>query len=137
MVMPVCYFTDEVSPDIGQSLERGREAGAECVELRSRLFGKRVDQLDGGELAHLGRLIAAQGLYTAIIASSFGKCDLDSADEWMEHQEILRGSIRAAHALAPIWCAASRSGSQRRQDLPRPIGCLPGPDRERWAGRCD
>lgn len=120
MVMPVCYFTDEVSPDISESLALGRGAGAECVELRSRLFGKRVDQLDGSELAELGHLIAGQGLHTAIIASSFGKCDLDSAYEWAEHQEILRGSIRAAHALGTDLVRCFPFWTPSRQDLPRP-----------------
>lgn len=120
MVMSVCFFTDEVSPEIEESLRLGREAGAESVELRSRLFGKRIDQLSAEELARLRELIAAEGLVTACIASSFGKCELDSDEEWREHQDILEGSIRAAHALGtdivrvfPFWVPG-------RQDLPRP-----------------
>lgn len=120
MVIPVCYFTDEVSADIEESLALGRGAGAEAVELRSRLFGKRVDQLEPRELASLGRLIDAHELYTAIIASSFGKCDLESAGEWAEHRSILEGSIRAAHALGTDLVRCFPFWTPSRQDLPRP-----------------
>ncbi len=120
MVIPTCYFTDEVSDDIAESLRLGREAGAQAVELRSRLFGKRVDQLDSDELAHLSELLTRNSLGTACIASSFGKCDLNSEEEWAEHQDILRGSVRAAQALGTPVVRVFPFWTPGRQDLPRP-----------------
>lgn len=120
MVIPVCYFTDEVSDDIGEALRLGREAGAESVELRSRLFGKRVDQLGDEELALLAGMISDQGMTCAIIASSFGKCDLDSKKEWEEHRAILSGSIRAAQALGTPLVRCFPFWTPDRRDLPRP-----------------
>ncbi|NPV07556.1 MAG: sugar phosphate isomerase/epimerase [Anaerolineae bacterium] len=120
MVIPVCYFTDEVSPEIEESLRLGREAGAEAVELRSRLFGKRIDQLTREELTHLRALIAGQGMATACIASSFGKCELDSEEEWREHQAILEGAIRAAQALGTSLIRVFPFWTPGRRDLPRP-----------------
>ncbi|MHB0874658.1 MAG: sugar phosphate isomerase/epimerase family protein [Anaerolineae bacterium] len=120
MVISTCFFTDEVAEDIAESCRLGRLAGAESVELRSRLYGKRVDELSTDELAALAGVLAAEGLHTAGIASSFGKCDLDDEAEWAEHVEILRGSIRAAQALGtgivrvfPFWTPG-------RRELPRP-----------------
>jgi len=120
VVISVCFFSDEVSPDFGESLRLGRAAGAESVELRSRLFGKRVDQLNAGELRQIRGLLAGEGLACAIIASSFGKCDLDSDEQWREHEEILRGSIAAAHALETDLVRCFPFWTPSRQDLPRP-----------------
>lgn len=114
------FFTDEVAADIGESLLAGRQAGAQSVELRSAIYGKRIDQLTEEELLNLSRLLVGNDLTVACIASSFGKCELDSDEEWRTHQEILRGSVRAAQMLHtsiirvfPFWTPGKR-------ELPRP-----------------
>lgn len=135
-MISVSFFTDEVAVDIGESLRLGAAAGADSVELRSLIYGKRIDQLSHAELASLRDLLAAEGLHTACIASSFGKCELDDDAEWREHQDILRGSIRAAHALGTEVLRVFPFWTPTRQDLPRP-GLAPYLDRIvarlRWA----
>lgn len=120
MVIPTCFFTDEVSPDIEQSCLAGRAAGAQAVELRSAIYGKRIDQLTADELADLAAVLRRHDLATACIASSFGKCELDDDAEWREHQDILCGSIRAAHALGSDVIRVFPFWTPGRRDHPRP-----------------
>jgi len=120
VVISPCFFTDEVADDVAEACHLGKAAGARSVELRSRVYGRRIDELSDAELRQLRRLLDTVGMSTACIASSFGKCDLENDAEWAEHKEILRGSIRAAQALDtdivrvfPFWTPDHR-------ELPRP-----------------
>ena len=137
-MIATCFFTDEVSDNIDDACARGAAAGAQTVELRSRLYGKGIHELTRAELAALRGTLARNGLTTACIASSFGKCDLESDDEWRQHQSILRGSIASAQALGTDLVRVFPFWTPDRQDHPRPrLGDLLGrvADRLAWAVR--
>jgi sugar phosphate isomerase/epimerase len=99
--MPIrpCVFSDEVAADFEEAVRLSKEAGAEGLELRGRLFGKSITQVDDAEAARIQEICRAAGVQVAVLGSPVGKCDMENAAECREHQDYFRRMVELAHTF--------------------------------------
>ena len=91
-------ISDEISQDLDRAIALAREFGLEGLDVRS-VWGKTVHELDDDELGRLRGAADAAGLAIPSVAPPFLKCEVDSAEEWARHRQILERSLRAAERL--------------------------------------
>src|ERR1051325_2677831 len=82
-----CVFCDEVAEDFEEAVRLSAEAGAEGLELRGRLFGKSIAQIDDDEAARVAEICDRYGVAVAVIGSPVGKCHPCQA---AEHQQMFQ-----------------------------------------------
>src|SRR5438034_360309 len=85
-----CVFSDEVSAAFEEAVRLSVEAGAAGLELRGRMFGRSIGQIDDADVARIREICERHGARVAVIGSPVGKCDMESAEECRAHQELLR-----------------------------------------------
>ena len=91
-------ITDEISQDLELAARMARDFGLDQLEIRTA-WDVRIDNMSAQELDRVKRIAGENGLTIVCLATPFLKCDLGNEAELAEHMEILRRSIRAAHAL--------------------------------------
>jgi len=105
-----CYFSDEVSPDFEEAVRLGSEAGAHAIEIRSRIFGKKVQDIDEDDVKKMKEILAKYDVRVAVIGSPCGKCSLDRPEERAEHLKMFQHMCKLAHTFGtdiirtfPFW----------------------------------
>jgi len=118
-----CVFSDEVASDFEQAVHLSKEAGAEGLELRGRLFGKSITQIDDAEVERIRDVCQAAGVEVAVIGSTVGKCEMEDADECRQHHGHFARMVELAHAFGThlirgfaLW----RPNRSRESDADRP-----------------
>ncbi len=91
-------ITDEVSQDLDVIIKFGQEFQLDGIEIRS-IWDKPPHQLDNDEIDLIKGKIQDAGLKVFGIATPFLKCNIDNDEEYREHLDILRTSIKLAQAL--------------------------------------
>lgn len=91
-------FTDEISQDLAHACEVCTEFGATGAEIRG-VWDTNVSELSDDDLGEVRRIIQDQGMTVCSIASPFGKCELEDADAWRKHLDILKRCADTGHAL--------------------------------------
>jgi sugar phosphate isomerase/epimerase len=122
MIRP-CIFSDEVSPDFDEAVRLSAEAGAQGLELRGRMFGRSIGQIDDADVARIKEVCRGHGVSVAVIGSPVGKCDLEHPEECREHQRLFERMAELAHALeTPLirGFALWKPGRDRTGDAVRP-----------------
>lgn len=123
--MPIrpCIFTDEVAADFDEAVRRSVEAGAEGLELRGKLFGKSITQIDDADVERIQAVCERHGARVAVIGSPIGKCDLEDPDECGRHQTNFERMAVLAHVFGTdlirgfaLW----RPNRSRATDAERP-----------------
>ena len=94
-----CVFSDEVSSDFEEAVRLSREAGALGLELRGRMFGKSITQIDAADVEQIKGICSKYGVKVAVIGSPVGKCDADNPDECRQHQKHFDRMVELAHAF--------------------------------------
>ncbi len=98
--MNISIFTDELkNDDLAEALDTFRGWGLQWVDLRNRLFGKRLEALDAAELNRLRAMLDERGLKTACLESGLAKVHLPDADRRRRDAADLENLVRAADAL--------------------------------------
>lgn len=92
-------FTDELGLDVAEALPVIRSWGLNYCDLRSRVFGKAIEQLDGEELRKLKQLLRQNGLKIGCLQTSLAKVHLPDPERRDAEADKLEGIIRAAEAL--------------------------------------
>jgi L-ribulose-5-phosphate 3-epimerase len=90
MAIRPCIFSDEVSPDFEEAVRLSAGAGAAGLELRGRMFGKSIGQIDDGDARRIQEICVRRGVRVAVIGSPVGKCEIHDAAERRQHQELFR-----------------------------------------------
>jgi sugar phosphate isomerase/epimerase len=118
-----CIFSDEVAPDFDEAARRCAEAGAEGLELRGRLFGKSITEIDADDVMLIQDVCRRHRLEVAVIGSPVGKCSPDDAGEMRRHQEHFQRMVELAELFGTrlirgfsLW----RPGHSRETDAHRP-----------------
>jgi sugar phosphate isomerase/epimerase len=99
MFIQVSVFTDEVAPEFEEAVRQSVAAGATGVEIRGRLYGKSVTQIDDDDVKQMQDVLARHGARVAAIGSPFGKCHIDRPEELAEHQRHFERMVALAHAF--------------------------------------
>ena len=97
--MDVSYITAEMSDDFERAVRLGAEAGASVVSIRSKAWGKAIEDLSDDEVAETRRILAEHGMRVGMVLSPVGKCDITDDVTVAKHGDILKRTIRLAHAL--------------------------------------
>lgn len=86
--MPIrpCVFSDEVHPEFEEAVRLSKEAGAEGLEIRGRMFGRAVTHITDDDVANMDRILDRYGVQVAVIGSPVGKCDMEKPEELEQHQ---------------------------------------------------
>lgn len=118
-----CVFSDEVASDFEEAVRLSKEAGADGLELRGRLFGKSITQIEAAEVERIRAVCRAAGVEVAVIGSPVGKCEMQSAEEYRQHQAHFKSMVELAHAFGTrlirgfaLW----RPNRSRATDADRP-----------------
>jgi L-ribulose-5-phosphate 3-epimerase len=127
MTLLPCIFSDEVSPDFEEAVRLSAEAGAEGLELRNRMWGKSIGQIDDADVDRIREICARHGVRVAVIGSPVGKCDIDDADECRRHQLLFERMAALAHTFETplirgfaLWRPAVNGTRDHRDDALRP-----------------
>ncbi|SVB48679.1 uncharacterized protein METZ01_LOCUS201533 [marine metagenome] len=91
-------ITDEVSQDLDVIIKFGQEFQLDGIEIRS-IWDKPPHRLDGDDIDLIKGKMQDAGMKVFGIAAPFLKCDINNNEEYREHLDILRNSIRLAQAL--------------------------------------
>jgi len=94
-----CIFTDEVAPEFEEAVRLSAEAGAQGLELRNKLFGKSIVQIDDMDVRRIRDVCRTHGVEVAVLGSPVGKCSLDDPEEQRRHQDYFRRMAELAHAF--------------------------------------
>lgn len=95
MIRP-CFFTDEVAEEFEESVRLGTAAGAQGVELRSRLLGRSLEDLSDDDVRRLQDVTAKYGVSVAMLASPFGKCSHRNPLEIARHHRLFERMVELA-----------------------------------------
>lgn len=91
-------ITDEISQDFETAARLARKYDLEGVEIRS-VWEKNPHELDAQDIDEIKSILSKYGLKVPGISSPFFKCDMDSPEEIAANLELLKKTIRLAHAL--------------------------------------
>ncbi len=99
--MPIqpCVFTDEVSPDFEEAVQRSVEAGATAMEIRGKLPGGSITTISDGDVATMQTVLAKFDARVGALGSPFGKCHMDRPAELDEHQRHFDRMVQLAKAF--------------------------------------
>ena len=98
-MVDVCFFADEVSKDFDQAIKLGVDAGANTVEIRGGLWGDSVTTIDNNGIKRMQDVLAKYNVKVTCIGSPFGKCSIDSLEEYETHRRYFDRMIGLAHAF--------------------------------------
>jgi len=98
-MIEACYFSDEVSSDFEEAVRLGSRAGAYKIEIRSRIFGKAVQDIDGDDVKKIKEVLTKYNVRIAVIGSPCGKCDMDNPRECAQHIKIFQHMCSLAHTF--------------------------------------
>jgi sugar phosphate isomerase/epimerase len=118
-----CIFSDEVSADFDEAVRLSVEAGAQGLELRGKMFGKSIGQIDDADVVRIREVCARYGATVAVIGSPVGKCSLEDPEERRRHQELFERMAQLGHVFGtPLIRAFSlwRPARDRATDHVRP-----------------
>ena len=99
MMVDVCFFADEVSKDFDQAVKLGVDAGANAIEIRGGLWGDSVTTIDDDGVKRMQDVLAKYNARVTCIGSPFGKCNIDSLEEYETHRRYFDRMIELAHAF--------------------------------------
>ena len=91
-------ITDEISQDLDLAAAMIRDFGLNQMEIRTA-WDVRIDNMTPEHLKRVQETAARYGLSIVCLATPFLKCDLGNNEEYLEHMQVLRRSIAAAHTL--------------------------------------
>lgn len=97
MAISPCVFSDEVAEEFAGSVRIAVENGCPGLEIRGRLLGKNVTQIDDDDVARIQAILKEYGAHVAVIGSPVGKCDGDSQEERAAHQRHFVRMAELAH----------------------------------------
>jgi sugar phosphate isomerase/epimerase len=123
MAIRACIFSDEVAADFEEAVRASVAAGAEGLELRGRLFGKSILQVDDDDVARIRSICQRHGAAAAVIGSPVGKCRADDPVERAQHQAYFTRMAELARAVDTPFIrgfALWRPGRARETDADRP-----------------
>ena len=123
--MDIAYFADEVSKeDFEEAVRLGTQAGADGIELRNGIWGRRVQEIDDDEVKRVQDVLAKYGTSIISVGSPFGKCAHDSEPEKADHQRILERMIELSRAFETrivrcfsLWNPFRKQGDEVRPDV--------------------
>lgn len=123
--MPIrpSVFSDEVAPEFEEAVRLSVEAGAEGLELRGRMWGRSIGQIDDGDVRRIQEVCGRFGAQVAVIGSPVGKCDMENPEECRRHQALLGRMVQLAHTFGtPLirGFALWRPNRSRETDRVRP-----------------
>ena len=72
-MIDVCFFSGEASTDFAEAVRLGVEAGANSVEIRGGLWGKRIQEIDDDDVKRMQEVLASHYAHVASIGSPVGK----------------------------------------------------------------
>ena len=98
--MPIspCVFSDEVAAEFPDAVRIAAENGCRNLEIRGRLFGKTVAQIDDDDVARMQSVLAEHGARVAVIGSPVGKC-ADTSEDHRRHQRLFSRMAELAQAF--------------------------------------
>jgi sugar phosphate isomerase/epimerase len=95
MIRPA-FFTDEVAEEFEVAVQRGAAAGAQGLELRSRLFGRSIEDLSEDDVRRIQDIAAKYHVQVAVLASPFGKCSHRDPAGIARHHRIFEHLVKRA-----------------------------------------
>jgi sugar phosphate isomerase/epimerase len=93
-----CVFTDEVAVDFEEAVRICAELHVPAVEVRG-VGATNINRIDREIVSDLKKVLDRYGVRVGVIGSGFGKCDLDSDEQWQEHLAILERQIGFCEVL--------------------------------------
>ncbi|MDP6776929.1 MAG: sugar phosphate isomerase/epimerase [Candidatus Latescibacteria bacterium] len=123
--MDIAFFADEVSKaDFEEAVRLGIQAGADGVELRGGIWGRRVQEIDDDEVKRVQDVLAKHGTSIISLGSPFGKCAHDSEAEKADHQRIFDRMVELSHAFDTrivrcfsLWNPFRKQGDEMRPEV--------------------
>ncbi|MEO2002584.1 MAG: TIM barrel protein [Candidatus Poribacteria bacterium] len=97
--MDISYVAAEMSDDFERSVRLGAEAGVSVVSIRSKAWGKALEDLSDDEVAKMRKILARYDMRVGMLLSPVGKCEITDDAAFAQHEEILQRTIRLAYAL--------------------------------------
>jgi sugar phosphate isomerase/epimerase len=91
-------ITDEISQDLDLAAAMIKRFGLDQMEIRTA-WDVRIDNMTPEQLQRIKDTAQRNRLGVVCLATPFLKCDLGNRAEYLEHLQILRHSIVAAHTL--------------------------------------
>lgn len=97
--MYLSIFSDEVEGDFRETLPMLSSWGLKYVDLRGRVLGKALHDLNDEELSEVRGMLDREGMKIGALQSSLAKVHLPNSERQEAEQEKLEGIIRTADAL--------------------------------------
>ena len=91
-----CVFADEVSKDFDEAVKLCSEAGAEYIEVRGGIWGKRVTNADDDDVKRMQEALDKYDMKVGAIGSPFGKCTFEEED-YGRHMGFFPRMVELAH----------------------------------------
>jgi len=99
MAIQPSIFSDEVAPDFETAVRCSAEAGAEGLELRGKLFGKTITEIDDEDRRRIQAICRRYGVVVAVLGSPVGKCSAGDPEEQGRHQRYFERMVELADAF--------------------------------------
>lgn len=98
----VSFITPEMAEDFEDAIRLGVDAGVRTVAVRSKVFGRNLENLSDDEISRMVAILDRYGVRVGEVFTPVGKCDIEDELAVAEHLEVLRRSIRVAKALGTV-----------------------------------
>ncbi|NPV08938.1 MAG: sugar phosphate isomerase/epimerase [Anaerolineae bacterium] len=95
----LAYIAPEMADDFEESVRLGVEAGARSVALRSRLWGKNLEDLSAADVDRMKAILAQHGASVSAVYSAVGKCSVEDPQEVARNVASLPRMIELAHTF--------------------------------------
>jgi sugar phosphate isomerase/epimerase len=89
-----CVFTDEVANEFPEAVRLAKAAGARQLEIRGKLFDKRIQDLDPDTIELIRRECDANDVEIGSLGSPVGKCSMDDPEEIERHDRYFQTMLQ-------------------------------------------
>jgi len=97
--MQLGYIAAEMAEDFREAVRLGVEAGVDTVQLRSRIWGKRLEDLSADDLGRMKEILGEFGMRVGSVYSAVGKCNIEDPNAVAHSIELFPRMADLAHTF--------------------------------------
>ena len=94
-MIELAYIAPEMAEEFQDAVRFGAEAGARSLALRSRIWGKDLEELSAADIGRMKDILSAYGARVSAVYSGIGKCDI-------EDEGVVRSNVASWPSIAEL-----------------------------------